>query len=220
MLPGQVVAAAQESQELALIFLHRAGTVELLQLPKRVGADGRAEAHVGEFDKARPRDDAEITLQLVVPLCRRAVEMERGHPHLILLQRAVAAKKAFTLVQPWERIRLTIVVREVEVGFAWATAVMTSRAIPAAPTEAAFLRASVSSTIRRTLRLVVRFITGLKFLRARDALVMRVQAVVHGCELRADAVQLHRIRLRIARDAGHGRGTCLRYQFVVAAAWW
>jgi hypothetical protein len=42
----------------------------------------------------------------------------------------------------------------------------------------------------RTLLLVVLFITGLKLLRARDALVMRVQAVVHGCELRDDVVQI------------------------------
>jgi ABC-type amino acid transport system permease subunit len=106
--------------------------------------------------------------------------MERGQPHLILLQSAIAAEKAFTLVQTWERIRLTIVVREVEVGFSWATAVMTLRVVPTAPTEAAFLCAFVSSTIRRTPLLVVLFIIGLKLLRARDALVMRVQAVVHG----------------------------------------
>jgi hypothetical protein len=48
------------------------------------------------------------------------------------------------------------------------------------------------------------FFPALEFLRARDALVVRVEPAGDGGELCQDAIQLHRIGLRIVARAGHG----------------
>lgn len=43
VLPRQVLAAAQEGQELALVVFHGAGTLEFLDFSQRVGANRRTE---------------------------------------------------------------------------------------------------------------------------------------------------------------------------------
>jgi hypothetical protein len=52
--------------------------------------------------------------------------------------------------------------------------------------------------------LAVVFFTALKFLRARDVLVVRVEPAGDGGELGQDAIQLHQIGLKNVARAGHG----------------
>ena len=55
---------------------------------------------VDEIDEAWPRDHAEVTLHLVIPLRSGAVEMQRRHPNLLILWNAMPAKVIVAFVEP------------------------------------------------------------------------------------------------------------------------
>jgi len=112
------------------------------------------------------------------PLRRHAIQMQRRHPHHILLQGAVATEKSVAFVEPRQRVGLAVVVGEGQLGFPRSTAATGEAVVPAAAKPAAAATAAVTAALvvgpdgLRTLWILA----GLVLLRPSDAAVMGVQA--------------------------------------------
>lgn len=109
------------------------------------------------------------------PLRRHAIQMQRRHPHHILLQGAVTTEKSVAFVEPRQRVGLAVVVGEGQLGFPRSTAATGEAVVLAAAKPAA---AAVTAALvvgpdgLRTLWILA----GLVLLRPSDAAVMGVQA--------------------------------------------
>ena len=82
--------------------------MEACQLAEGVGADGRPEAEIDVLHEPCPGRHADVALELEVPLCRRAVEVQGRSPDLLLLHGAVPLEEVLALVDPRQRIRLAV----------------------------------------------------------------------------------------------------------------
>ena len=128
------------------------------------------------------------------PLRRHAIQMQRRHPHHILLQGAVATEKSVAFVEPRQRVGLAVVVGEGQLGFPRSTAatgeaVVLAAAKPAAAAAAVTAALVVGPDGLRTLWILA----GLVLLRPSDAAVMGVQA-------RGDRGHLPRKAINLRKD--------------------
>jgi len=82
--------------------------------PRGVAAERRPKAPVDAVDELRPRWNALILLQTVVPLTGGAVEIERRRRNLEMFRCTVGAEELLPLVQPCDGIVAAVVLGETQ----------------------------------------------------------------------------------------------------------
>ena len=93
-------AARQEDQEviLALLDVDGCGAAQMREFAKQIAVKRRAEAAIDAVDELRPRQDALVLLEAVVPLARSALEVERRSRDLEMVRRAVGTEELLPFV--------------------------------------------------------------------------------------------------------------------------
>jgi len=107
-----VLAARQEHEELLLIIVDGKRAAELGEFAQGVAAEQRPEAPVDAIYELRPRWNALILLQAVVPLAGGAVEIEGRCRNLEMFRRTVGAEELLPFVQPCDGIVAAVVLGE------------------------------------------------------------------------------------------------------------
>ena len=90
--------ARQEDQELILVFVDGRGAAQMREFAERIAAQRRAKAAIDALNELRPRRDALVLLEAVVPLARSVLEVERRSRDLEMVRRAVGVEELLPFV--------------------------------------------------------------------------------------------------------------------------
>jgi len=111
---GDTFATRQQDQELVLVLVDGRGATQMREFAQWIAAERRTEAAIDAVDELRPRRDALVLLEAVVPLARSALEVERRSRDLEMVRRAVGAEELLSLVQPRDGVVGTIILGKSE----------------------------------------------------------------------------------------------------------
>ena len=81
-----------------MVFVDGRGAAQMREFAERIAAQRRAKAAIDALNELRPRRDALVLLEAVVPLARSALEVERRRRDLEMVRRAVGMKELLPFV--------------------------------------------------------------------------------------------------------------------------
>jgi hypothetical protein len=82
--------------------------MQFLDLAQCIGTDGRAKSQAHVLGEAQRGNDTQVALELEEPLRCDSVQVQRGHPDSVFLQRAVSPKESIAFVEPGQGIGLAV----------------------------------------------------------------------------------------------------------------
>lgn len=103
----EMLDAAENRQELALVVFYSPGLAQLLQLPERVVSNRRPETKIDVLQVV-PIGFALLSFLLKAPLLHHAYEMVGGEPYRICFGRPLPPKKLLAALQPSQGVFLAI----------------------------------------------------------------------------------------------------------------
>jgi len=87
-----------------LVLVDSRGVAQMREFAKRIAAKRRTETAIDAVDELRPRRNALVLLEAIVPLACSALEIERCRRDLEMVRRAIGTEELLPFVQPCNRV--------------------------------------------------------------------------------------------------------------------